>query len=161
MSSSFAHRVGNATLVQWPAGVSGTGNSGVTAVLENTNGAIAYVAVSYLIAHHLPAAAIKNAHGAYEYPNLNNIENAARSVTHVPSSNALHIVNPPRSAKIAYPVSTFTYAIVPANAPQGALLQQWIRYVLGTGQSFGPALDFAPIPRIVLNAAKATVGRIH
>ena len=40
----------------FPTGVGGSGNSGVTSVLESTNGSIAYVAVSYLIAHKLPAA---------------------------------------------------------------------------------------------------------
>jgi phosphate transport system substrate-binding protein len=132
----------------------------VTAVLESTNGSIAYIAVSYLIAHSLPAAAIQNRAGKFEYPNLANIENAAKTVKHVPGNNELHIVNPPRSAKIAYPISTFTYAIVPASAPNGALLKQFITYAIGQGQSFGPALDFAPIPKVVLNAAKRTLGKI-
>ena len=132
----------------------------MTAVLESTNGSIAYIAVSYLIAHSLPAAAIQNRAGKFEYPNLANIENAAKTVKHVPGNNELHIVNPPRSAKIAYPISTFTYAIVPGSAPQGALLKQFITYAIGPGQSFGPALDFAPIPRVVLNAAKRTIAKI-
>jgi len=33
-------------------------------------------------------------------------------------------------------------------------------YAVGTGQKFGPALDFAPIPRVVLNAANRTVSRL-
>jgi phosphate transport system substrate-binding protein len=160
VNSTWSHRVGFATTVSFPTGVGGTGNSGVTAVLESTNGSIAYIAVSYLIAHSLPAAAIQNRAGKFEYPNLANIENAAKTVKHVPGNNELHIVNPPRSAKIAYPISTFTYAIVPASAPQGALLKQFITYAIGQGQSFGPALDFAPIPRVVLNAAKRTLGKI-
>jgi hypothetical protein len=32
-------------------------------------------------------------------------------------------------------------------------------YAVGTGQKFGPAFDFAPIPRVVLNAANRTVSR--
>ncbi|MGZ6570906.1 MAG: phosphate ABC transporter substrate-binding protein PstS [Solirubrobacteraceae bacterium] len=160
ISSTWKNKVGFATTVSFPAGVGGNGNSGVTAVLESTNGSIAYIAVSYLIAHSLPAAAIQNRAGRFEYPNLVNIENAAKTVTHVPGNNELHIVNPPKSAKIAYPISTFTYAIVPASAPQGALLKQFITYAIGPGQSFGPALDFAPIPKVVLNAAKRTLGKI-
>jgi len=157
VSGTFASRVGYATSVQFPTGTGAKGNSGVTAVLESTNGSIAYIAVSYLISHSLPAVAIKNAAGKYEYPNLVNIENAARSVRHVPAGNALHIVDPPKSAKIAYPISTFTYAIVPRSAPQAALLKQFIKYAIGSGQAFGASLDFAPIPKVVLNAAKSTV----
>jgi len=161
VSGTWRTRVGFATTVSFPKGVGGSGNSGVTSVLESTNGSIAYIAVSYLIAHQLPAAAIKNAAGRYEYPNLANIENAAQTVKHVPGNNELHIVNPPKRAKIAYPISTFTYAIVPASAPQGALLKQFITFAIGRkGQSFGPALDFAPLPKVVLTAAKKAVGSL-
>jgi phosphate transport system substrate-binding protein len=132
----------------------------VTAALEATNGGIAYIAVSYLIAHEIPAIAIKNNAGNYEYPNLHNIESAAQTVTHVPAGNALHIVDPPKSAKIAYPISTFTYVIVPQGAKQAGLLKQFINYDLTTGQHFGAALDFAPIPKIVLTAAKQAVGSL-
>ena len=164
VSGSFKSRVGFGTAVSFPTSdgaVGGKGNLGVTTALNNTSGAIAYIAVSYLIAHGVPAVAVQNAAGRYEYPNLNNIENAAASVKHVPSSNTLSIVDPPKKQKIAYPISTFTYAIVPSNASQGGLLQSFINYALGAGQSFGPRLDFAKIPKVVLNAAKATVNRIH
>jgi phosphate transport system substrate-binding protein len=153
--------VGTGTSVGWPTQAAAQGNSGMVTALEGTNGSIAYVAVSYLIAHQLPAVAVKNAAGNYEYPNLNNIENAARTVKHVPSSDELHIVNPPRSASIAYPISTFTYVIVPRNAPQASTLKSWITFALGSGQSFGPGLDFAPIPRVVLNAGKAALRNVR
>lgn len=156
-NGTWRGQVGRGTSVQFPTGVGGRGNAGVTAVLQQTDGGIAYVAVSYLIAHHLAAAAIKNAAGKFEYPNLRNIQNAAQAVHSVPSNNELHIVNPPRSAKIAYPISTFTYAIVHQSNPNGGLIRQWLLYVLSkAGQAFGPALDFAPLPTGVYNAAKRT-----
>jgi phosphate transport system substrate-binding protein len=161
ISGAWSHGVGTSTSVSFPAGVGGAKNAGVTSILESTNGAVAYIAVSYLIAHSLPAAAVKNSAGKYEYPNLNNIENAARTVKHVPASNALSIVDPPKSAKIAYPISTFTYVIVPTTAKQGALLRQFISYCLGAGQKFGPALDFAGLPSVVKNAGEAAVGKIQ
>ena len=93
-------------------------------------------------------------------PNLSAIEAAAAIVHSVPSDNQVTIVDPPKRAKSAYPISTFTYAIVPTTAPQGALLQSFISYALGAGQRFGPSLDFAPLPKVVLAADHATVGRI-
>jgi phosphate transport system substrate-binding protein len=156
VSGAWSSRVGTGTSVSFPAGgVGGKGNSGVTAILESTNGSIAYIAVSYLIGHSLPAVAIKNAAGNFEYPNLANIETAGQTVKHVPAGNALHIVDPPKSAKTAYPISTFTYAIVPKAPAQASLLKQFILYDLGPGQAFGASLDFAPIPKVVLKAGKA------
>jgi len=161
VSRPWASNVGYATTVQFRAGVGAKGNSGVTSLLTSTNGGIAYIAVSYLISHQLPAAAIQNGAGRFEYPNLRNIENAAQQVKRVPASNELHIVAPGRRASIAYPISTFTYAIVPGNAPQGSLVVAFVKYALGPGQAFSQALDFASMPRLVTNAAQRTLAFIH
>ncbi|MBV9680933.1 MAG: phosphate ABC transporter substrate-binding protein PstS [Solirubrobacterales bacterium] len=161
VSGTFAGSVGSSTTVSFPVGVGARGNSGLASALAGTNGGIAYIAVSYLIAQRLPAIGIKNAGGRYVVPNLSAIEAAASVVHGVPSNNQVTIVNPSRRAKGAYVISTFTYCIVPTNAPQGALLQSFIGYALGGGQRFGPALDFAPLPKAVLRAARATVGGIQ
>jgi phosphate transport system substrate-binding protein len=161
VSHAWATSVGFGTSVSFPHGVGGAHNTGVTGLLSTTPGGIAYIAVSYLITHGLPAAAIKNSAGKFEYPNLSEIENAARTVKSVPANNAIPIVNPPKSAKIAYPISTFTYVIVPTTATQGPLLRQFIDYALGAGQQFGPALDFAGLPKVVKNAALASVNKIQ
>jgi phosphate transport system substrate-binding protein len=160
VSGAFNSRVGSSTAVNFPVGQGARGNSGLVTAIQQTNGGIAYIAVSYLIANRMAAAAIKNAGGRYVVPNLSNIEAAASAVHHVPSNNQLTIVNPPRNAKSAYAISTFTYVIVPTNAKQGTLLKQFIGYALGQGQQFGPRLDFAPLPRAVLNAARNTLNGI-
>ncbi len=162
VNGSFRGKVGRGTKPAFPVGPGATGNSGMVTAEEHTSGAIAYVAVSYLIAHQLPAAAIKNRAGHYEVPNLKNIANAAAAVHGVPSNNELHIVNPRRSARIAYPISTFTYVILRPTDPlgHGGLLKSFVSYALGAGQSFGPALDFVPLPGSVKHAAQATAGRI-
>lgn len=107
--------------------------------------------------HHLGAAALQNAAGNFEYPNIAPIEAAATVVKSVPANNEMHIVDPPKSDKLAYPLSTFTYCIVPKGAAQKAGLASWIYYAMTLGQSFGAALDFAPIPRVVLNAGVKSV----
>jgi phosphate transport system substrate-binding protein len=158
VSKTWSRKVNYATSVQFPRGISAKGNSGVAALLQQTKGGIAYIAVSYLISQRLNAAAVENRARRYEYPNLTNIENAASTVRHVPGNNALHIVDPPRSAKIAYPISTFTYAIVPRSGnKQASLLRSFISYALTRGQRSGPSLDFAPLPKVVLSRDKSVV----
>jgi len=65
-------------------------------------------------------------------------------------------VNPSKKLKKAYPISTFTYAIVPTSSPKKASLAKFILYALADGQKFGAALDFAPIPKVVHDAGVAT-----
>lgn len=157
VSPSFKSKVGFATSVSFPTGVGGKGNDGITAVVSGTNGSIGYISASYIVAHNLGAAALKNAAGRYEYPNLRNIKAAGDTVKKVPAGNAMHIVNPPKAAKRAYPLSTFTYVIVPKSSRKLNVLSPFIGYVLTTGQKFGPALDFAPIPKVVLSASRKTL----
>jgi phosphate transport system substrate-binding protein len=153
VSSAWKNEVGFATTVGFKAGVGAKGNSGITATVVKTPGAIGYISASYLIAAGLGAAAIQNKAGNYELPNLKNIESAASVVTSVPSSNTLNITNPPKKATTAYPISTFTYAIIPHNAPQKGFLQAFARYCVTIGQKYGAALDFAPLPTVVKKAA--------
>ncbi|HWD75265.1 MAG TPA: phosphate ABC transporter substrate-binding protein PstS, partial [Solirubrobacteraceae bacterium] len=161
VSSSWRSRVGRATKPAFPIGPGGTGNGGMVTVLQQTRGGIAYVAVSYLIAHKLGAAAVENQARNFEVPNLRNIANAA-AVGHEAGNGEIHIVNPPRRAKIAYPISTFTYCILQPRDPlgNGGLLKQFVKYALGPGQAFGPALDFVPLPKNIKAADEAAANRI-
>jgi len=160
VSTAFKGTIGNSTSVSFPTGVGGKGNAGVTAVVQSTTGSIGYLEVSYIIAHHLSAAAIENAAGKFVLPNLKNIESAGSAVKQVPANNEMHIVDPPKKYKIAYPISTFTYCIVPLGSPKKELLASWIYYAITFGQAFGPPLDFVPIPKIVFNAANNSINQL-
>ncbi len=70
------------------------------------------------------------------------------------------VVDPPKRKKKAYPISTFTYAFVPTNAAQGALLKSFVGYAITGGQTFGPSLDFSPLPQSIVNANEATLNSI-
>ena len=162
VSPTWRTTVGGAsTAVSFPGGVGGKGNAGVTAVVSSTSGSVGYISASYIIAHGLQAAALQNAAGKYEFPNLAPIEAAAKTIKHVPANNELHIVNPPKSDKLAYPLSTFTYCIVPKTANQKGALASWVYYAMTAGQRFGASLDFAPIPKVVLEAGTKSVRELQ
>lgn len=153
VSGSFHGSVGPSTQPAFPKGVGAKGNSGMASTLASTPGGVAYISVAYLLANSLPAAAIRNNHGTYAVPNLNQIENAA-SGHGIPGNDQITIVNPSKRNKNAYPISTYTYVIVHRGASQGSLLQAFIGYALTGGQRFGPRLGFAPLPKNVLRAAQ-------
>jgi len=160
VSGAFNGKVGASTTVTFPVGVGAKGNQGMAQALIGTNGGIAYIAASYLIANRLQPAAIKNGAGNYEVPNLPNIAAAASGISPGPG-NELTIVNPNKHKKKAYPISTYTYVFVPTNAPQGALLKSFIGYAITGGQNFGPSLDFSPLPQAVVSADENTLNSIN
>jgi phosphate transport system substrate-binding protein len=160
ISGTFAGKVGASTTVGFPTGVGAKGNQGVSQAVQQTNGGIGYIAATYLVANRIQPAALKNAAGNYEVPNLANIAAAASGVSPGPG-NELTIVDPNKHKKNAYPISTYTYAFVPTNAAQGALLKSFIGYAITGGQSFGPSLDFSPLPQSVVSADEATLNSIN
>jgi phosphate transport system substrate-binding protein len=159
-SSSAWKSIGLGTLVGFPTSTAGKGNSGVAGIVASTNGALGYVSASYLISQGIPAARVENAAGKFIKPNYGNIEAAASTIHSVPANNELHIADPSKRAKTAYPISTFTYVIVRHDAAQKDLLKSFIGFALGAGQRFGPALDFAKLPSVVANAANRTLSSL-
>jgi phosphate transport system substrate-binding protein len=149
------------TFTPTAVGIATSGDAGVAAEVYATNGAIGYVGASAAIVQGLPTAAIRNRAGKFEYANTPNIAVAGQSVKTVPSNNAPDIVDPGATFKLAYPISTFTYALVPTVARQASLLKAFLSYAIGPGQAYGPALDFAQLPQIVLTAAQNAISSLH
>ena len=161
VSPQWKSQVGTSTQVHFPVGLGGKGNSGVGGVLSSTNGAIAYVALAYVVENKFDAAAVKNTAGKFETPGISSISAAAASLKSVPSNNAISIVNPPASASAAYPISTFTYVIVPQNSPKAKELKAFISWAISpAGQKYGPKLDFAALPAKVVAADQSTIAKI-
>ena len=65
----------------------------------------------------------------------------------MPANNELHIVNPPKSAPLAYPICTYTYVIVPQQSAHAAELRKLIFWALTQGQKsqYAAKLLFAPL----------------
>ncbi|HVS84851.1 MAG TPA: phosphate ABC transporter substrate-binding protein PstS [Gaiellaceae bacterium] len=149
VSPSWKAKEGGATTaVQWPTGTGGKGNAGIAAVIEETPGAIGYVAIAQAKGSKLATALIRNRAGRYPAPSSATIAAAAASAR-FRADNSVSIVDPPASAGNAYPISTFTYAIVPRSSSKLARLKAFFRFAVTKGQSYATALSFAPLPRSV------------
>jgi len=157
VSPEWKSKVGiYATSVNFPVGVGGRGNDGIASVVQSTAGAIGYVSASYAISHNMNVAAVQNAAKKFAFPNLKNIGEAAKTIRRIPANNEMHIVSPSKKFPKAYPICTFTYAIVPKSSSKKDELAKFIKYAIGDGQKFGAALDFAPLPASVKSAASRT-----
>jgi phosphate transport system substrate-binding protein len=160
VSPAFKAAIGASTQVNWPTGVGGKGNSGVGGALKSTPGSIGYIAIAYVLAEEFDFALIKNAAGNYPVPGVPSIAAAAAALGEVPANNEVSIVNPPASAPDAYPISTFTYALVPLSSPKASTLKPFLKWAITDGQQAGPKLDFAPLPEKIVEADEATIERV-
>jgi phosphate transport system substrate-binding protein len=161
VSPTWKAQKGVSTQVSFPTGVGGKGNDGVAAVVGRTDGALGYLAISYVFANKLDYALIRNAAGQYPVPGPTSITAAAQAATSIPPDNAISLTNPPASAAAAYPISTFTYALVPMDASKAKTLRDFLTYAIGPGQKFGAKLQFAPLPARVVEAGRATIANVQ
>ena len=161
VSAEWKSKVGTGTSVDFPGGVGGKGSSGLAGILSRTKGGIGYVDAAYSIQNEFAYAAIENRAGNFTLPTTDAVAAAARTLQTVPSDNAASIVDPPTSEAQAYPISTFTYAIVHEATPKATTLKGFLTYAIGPGQEFGPALEFAPLPPKILDADRRTIARLR
>jgi phosphate transport system substrate-binding protein len=162
VSPAWKSQIGQGQAVSWPAGTGASGSAGVSGVVQNTPGALCYVDTGYAIANHLHFAAIQNAAGKFINPSIKNVAAAAASVSAVPKGNELHIVNPPKSDALAYPISTFTYIILPTHSSNAQALRKMVFWALTQGQKpqYTAKLWFVPIPKVVLVASEKTLQQV-
>lgn len=161
VSPEWNRRIGTGTSANFPAGAGGKGSSGVAAALSRAQGAIAYIDAAYSIENGFSYAAVQNRAGKYVLPQRSAVAAAAATLASVPPDNAVSIVDPPASAASAYPISTFTYAIVPQKTPKADLLKPFLTYAIGPGQKFAAGLEFATLPAKILAADKATIAKLR
>jgi phosphate transport system substrate-binding protein len=163
VSPDFKSKVGNATAVTFPAGIGARGSSGVAGLVSRTEGGITYVDVAFALKNHIKFAAIRNNAGKFLFPSLRRIQAAAAAFTKVPANNEMHIVNPPKSAALAYPISTYTYVIVPQQTAHAAELRKLIFWALTQGQKaqYTAKLLFVPLPTKILAASEKTLKSVH
>jgi phosphate transport system substrate-binding protein len=161
VSPTWKTQIGTGVAVNWPVGSGGKGSSGVAALVSQTPGSIGYADIAYAIHNHLSYFTMKNRSGKFATPGLRGMLSAAQSDPKPAADNSLSIVNPPKKYANAYPISTFTYAIVPLQTSKAPDLKKFLFWAVTKGQTFGPKLYFAPLPKTVLVVAEKAIAKIH
>ena len=143
--------------VNWPTGLGGKGNEGVTGLVKQTEGAIGYVELAYANQNKLPMAALKNRSGSFVRPSLESVSAAAANVQ-IPDDYRISITD--AEGKDAWPVSAFTYLLVykdQANGAKGDALLKFIWWAVHDGQKNASSLDYAPLPHSAVTKVERTL----
>lgn len=154
-SREWKGSVGAGTHVTWPVGAGAEGNKGVAVLVKNTPNSIGYVELIYAIQHQLEYAAVRNPAGHFVKADLASITAAAAGAS--PSGDQefrLSILDSP--SKAAYPISTFTWILVPnsgLDAQKKRAIIDLLDWMLTSGQKQCASLGYPPLPREV--AARA------
>ncbi len=162
VSPEWAQKVGRGTSVNWPVGLGGKGNEGVTGQVKITPGALGYVELAYAVKNRLPAAMIRNRSGKFVGPSIASTSAAAAAAARsMPSDFRVSLTDPP--GEDAYPVAGFTWLLVyrdQADEAKGRTLVKFIWWAVHDGQKHAPDLLYAPLPAPVVKMVEARIGQI-
>jgi len=162
MSPTWSRQVGRATSVNWPIGLGGKGNEGVTQQVKQSPGSIGYVELIYALANGLPSAKVRNAAGVLVQPTLKSVAAAAAGAKLPPDTDfRVSITNAP--GQDSYPISSFTWLLIRKEDPDTArarTIHQFIAWMLEPpAQRMAADLHYAPLPVPVIELVRRKVVR--
>jgi phosphate transport system substrate-binding protein len=146
--------------VNWPVGLGGKGNEGVTGTVKQTEGGLGYVELAYANQNKLSMADLKNRDGQWVKASLDSVS-AAAAKAEIPDDYRVSITDAP--GKDAYPISAFTYLLVykdQTDSAKGQALVHFLWWSIHDGQKMAGALDYAPLPAPLVKKVESTLQSI-
>ena len=161
VSPAWKDKVGKGTSVNWPAGLGGKGNEGVSGMVKQTEGSIGYVELIYALSNKMSYGGVQNASGEFVKASLESVTAAAAGMKEMPDDFRVSITNAP--GKQAYPISSFTWLLVPAewaDATKQKAFVDFLTWMVDKGQTMTSALSYAPLPKSVAAKVKARIKEV-
>ena len=155
VSDEWKQKIGEGTTVQWPVGLGGKGNEGVSAFVQRLAGSIGYVEYAYAKQNKLAHVQMRNAAGSYVQPDEKTVQAAAAGWGE--SGNYDHPTN--QKAAASWPITGATYIIVykTADKPQQAVeVMKFFDWAYKNGDQMALELDYVPMPDSIVKQVQST-----
>jgi len=155
-NAEWGSKVGASDSVQWPTGLGGKGNDGVSAFVKQTAGAIGYVEYAYAKQNHSTFASMQNKAGKFVQPTAAAFGAAAASAPWLKSpGNYILLLDQPSAS--AWPITGATFILMyrnQENPANGAQVLKFFEWGYNKGDALAASLDYVPLPANVKGLLK-------
>ena len=162
VSPEWKEKVGTGTSPNWPVGLGGKGNEGVTGQVKQTPNTIGYVELAYAAQNKLPVALVRNKAGNFVEPSIDAVTTAAAAaVAATPDDLRVSITD--AAGPTAYPISSYTYILVykeQQDPVKGKAIVDFLWWGIHDGEKFAKDLLYAPLPDEIVKRAEAKINSI-
>ncbi len=162
-SDDWKNKVGKGTSVNWPVGLGGKGNEGVSGLVKQTPDSIGYIELIYAVQNKIPYGKVQNAAGKFILADLAGVTAAAAGAAkQMPDDFRVSITNAP--GPTAYPISSFTWLLIPARISDAAkrdAIKGFLSWMLVEGQTYNEGLSYAKLPKTVVDKEKKAIALIQ
>jgi phosphate transport system substrate-binding protein len=162
-SDDWKNKVGKGTSVQWPVGLGGKGNEGVSGLVKQTPGSIGYVELIYAVQNGITFGKVQNASGKFVKADLAGVTAAAAAAAkEMPDDFRVSITN--QSGPTVYPISSYTWLLIPAQISDAAkrdAIKGFLKWMLTDGQGYNEGLAYARLPKPVIEKELKAISLIQ
>lgn len=163
ISAEWKNKVGTGTSVNWPVGLGGKGNEGVSGQVKQTPYSMGYVELIYAVQNNMSYGRVKNSSGVFIKADLDAVTQAAAGASkNMPADFRVSITDAP--GKAAYPISSFTWLLIPAkidNAAKKKVIIDFLKWMMTDGQKFCNNLAYAELPKPVVTKELKAIALIQ
>jgi len=163
VSDDWKNKVGKGTSVQWPVGLGGKGNEGVSGLVKQTPGSVGYVELIYAVQNGITFGKVQNASGKFVKADLAGVTAAAAAAAKdMPDDFRVSITN--QSGPTVYPISSFTWLLIPAqisDATKRDAIKGFLKWMLTDGQGYNEGLAYARLPKPVVEKEMKAIALIQ
>lgn len=158
ISPEFESAIGEGKSVEWPKTgnfIGAKGNEGITAQIQQTEGAMGYIEYGYATQNNIPFASIENKAGNFV---LANDETAASTLANVDLPDNLRAFIVDDAGAESYPFVTYSWLMVYEEYPdaqKAKAVEVMIEYGLNQGQEEAASLGYVPLPKNVRDRVAA------
>lgn len=151
---------GSGKSIEWPAGTGAKGNEGITAQIQQTEGAVGYVEFAYAKQNGIAMASLQNKAGNFITPSPDAGALAFDGAT-LPADFALKVPDPENAQ--AYPITSLTWVLLYPTYQDPAkkeALQSVFNWALVDGKQFSEELGYVTMPANVVDSVKAEINKL-
>lgn len=157
VSPEWASQAKFGTAVEWPTGVGGKGNEGVSQYVRQIKGSIGYVEYAYAVKNKISWVDLKNAAGKVVAPTADTFAAAAMTADWAGAKDFnLIMTNAP--GEEAWPITATTWVIMhktPKNVERSRVVLEFFKFAMEHGKQAANALDYVPLPAPLVSQIEA------
>ncbi len=157
VSPEWNSKVGAGSSVNWPTGLGGKGNEGVSGLVKQTPGAIGYMELAYALQNKMAFASVQNKSGNFITPGVASTSAAAN--IELPADAKISLTD--TEAADGYPLSGFTWVIIYKEQnynnraqERATKLLELLWWNIHEGQQYAENLHYAPLSPSAVSVAE-------
>lgn len=148
VSPDWKSQVGEGTSVQWPVGLGGKGNEGVSAIASRTLGGIGYVEYAYALVNKLTHTKLVNSEGTALEPGLDVFQNAAANADWQHAQD-FYLILTNQPGKNTWPITGATFILMHKkqdNPERARQVLDFFAWAYKNGAAMAKSLQYVPMP---------------